>query len=90
MLTILNLIFMIGKKKWKIDIIVFHIIIFKFKKKKKKKRKFFNRLILYSNLKKVIDITDKIISHEKFCTLKFNVYKNIGEFITLQKLLIFY
>ena len=55
-------------------------------KEEKNKRKFFDGLILYSNLKKVIDITDKIIYHEKFCTLKFNVYKNIGEFITLQKL----
>ena len=72
---------------------MFHIIIFKFKKKKKKKRKFFDGLILYSNLKKVIDITDKIIYSEKFCTLtenEFNVCENIGEFITLQKLLIFY
>ena len=61
------------------------------RKRRKKKRKFFGGLIiLYSNLKKVIDITDKIIYHEKFCTLKFNVYKNIGEFITLQKLLIVY
>ncbi len=59
-------------------------------KEEKKKRQFFDGLILYSNLKKVIDITDKIIYHEKFCTLKFNVYKNIGEFITLKKLLIFY
>jgi hypothetical protein len=57
-------------------------------KEEKNKRKFFDGLILYSNLKKVIDITDKIIYSEKFCTLtenEFNVYKNIGEFITLQK-----
>ena len=82
---------MIGKKKMKNRYnSVSHNYLQIQKEKEEKKRKFFNRLILYSNLKKVIDITDKIIYHEKFCTLKFNVYKNIREFITLQKLLIFY
>ncbi len=63
---------------------------FKFKKKKKeKKRKFFDGLILYSNLNKVIEITDKI-KRKIFCALtenEFNVCKKIGEFITLQNLI---
>ena len=57
-------------------------------KNEKTKRQFFFGLILYSELKKVIDITDKIIYSDKFCTLtnyEFNVYKNLSEFITLQK-----
>ena len=57
-------------------------------KNEKTKRQFFFGLIIYSELKKVIDITDKIIYSDKFCTLtnyEFNVYKNLSEFITLQK-----
>ena len=57
-------------------------------KNEKTKKQFFLGLILYSELKKVIDITDKIIYSDKFCTLtnyEFNVYKNLSEFITLQK-----
>ncbi len=42
-------------------------------KEEKNKRKFFDGLILYSNLKKVIDITDKKTYSEKQKTLYFSL-----------------
>jgi hypothetical protein len=52
------------------------------------KNKFLKGLIFYSELKKLIDITDKFIYNNKFCTLTestFDVYKSIDEFICFQK-----
>ena len=48
----------------------------------------FKELIFYSELKKIIDITDKINYNNKFCTLnekEFNVYKNKEDFISNKK-----
>ena len=51
------------------------------------KKLFFKGLIFYSEMKKIIDITDKVIYSNRFCVLTENelrMYKCVEEFIGLQ------
>ena len=77
-----------NKKKFKSENKNLININFENEKIESEKNKILKGLIFYSELKKLIDITDKFIYNNKFCILTentFDLYKNIDEFISFQK-----